>query len=1152
MRTSSRPLPIVAAVLAVVFLFVASGLAQTTSAVITGTVADPTGAPIAGATVSLSNDSTGEQRTVQTFESGNFVFSAVLPGRYTLSVEHQGFKKIQKKELNITATERLSAGTIMLQVGSVTESIEVTAQATPVQTTSQERSAVLTTDQMDKLMSRGRDFLTLLRVLPGVIQTSDPQTVGRTGIPIMQGLRQSYSNITIDGASTNDLGSMQALGTPVNMDAISEVKVLMNNFQAEYGRTGGTVVNAVTKSGTRDFHGGGYYYKRHEQFNANNFFNNLNRQSKPRYRYNTWGWNVGGPVFVPGKLNTDKDKLFFFYSGEYLPTSSPGGIQRLTMPTELERQGNFSQSFNTNGTLFTIRDPLTGQPFAGNRIPSDRINPDTQRLVNALPKPNFFDTAVSNRNYNYVFQEVRPATRWNHVFRTDYNATNNLRAYVRGVFYRETEDGYQVPGGAAAWDFIKSRRTYNVNSGLVNLAWTASPTLINEFQAGAYNNRQGAVPASDAEVNKWTRKTLGINLPVLYPGINPIDLIPMASFGGIPNSPSFSADNRYPTRSSDLILSLTNNVTKIWNAHTFKAGVFLERVRYLGGAQGAVTSFGSYDFSVNNNNPLNTGHSYANALLGNFASYRESSSRIAPLGRAYTFDWFVQDNWRATRRLTLDFGVRFSKYTPYAQENKVAAGFMLDQFDPSRAPVLFRPVRNAANQRVAQNPLTGELFPAVYIGAFVPNSGNTANGMVLDDGSIVDRGLMNHQGLLAAPRIGFAYDVFGDGKMAIRGGAGIMYNTRERVLLLDVIANPPVQYTPTIYYSNIASLAQSTGILFPSNSGGISRNGDTPRVYSLSLGVQRELGWNTVLDVAYAGTLGRNLLQLRDINRLPYGARFRPENQDPSNPGSPLPDNYFRPISGYGSITIDEYASSSNYNSLQMQVNRRFSRGLLFGAAWTWSKALDYASNDWGGVATYLPLRTWNYGPSDFDRPHTLAINWTYDVPKLTSVIRSRPLGWVFDNWQFAGVAMFQTGQPRGVGIDLQGRDTTGGGDGVRVDLVGPIALGKSEKTFNRWVNTDNVRMPAFGSPGNASRVQFYGPGVNNFDLTFFKNFPIKERAFMQFRWEMYNAFNHTQFSNLNSTARFNAQGQQINTQFGQLTSARDARLMQGSLRFRF
>lgn len=1130
----------------------AVGLGQTSSGVISGLVADPSGAPIPFVRVTLTNVNTGERRTVPTQETGNFVFSAVLPGAYSITVEQQGFKRVEKTGLNITASERLSAGTITLEVGSVAESIEVTAPATTVQTTSQERSAVLTPDQMDKLMSRGRDFLTLLRVLPGVIQTSDPQTLGRTPLPIMQGSRMSFSNITIDGAATNDLGSMQTLGTPVNMDAISEVKVLMNNYQAEYGRTGGSVINAVTKSGTRDFHGGAYYYKRHEQFNANSFFNNLNRQPKPRYRYNTWGWNLGGPVFLPGKFNTDRNKLFFFYSTEYLPTSSPGGIQRLTMPTALERQGDFSQSFNTNGVLFTIRDPLANQPFPGNRIPADRINSDTQKLIGAFPEPNFFDTTVSGRNYNYVFQEVRPAERWNHVYRTDYNPTDHLRMYVRGVIYRETEDGYQVPGGAAAWNFIKSRRTYNVDNGLVNLTWTGSPTLINELQLGAYSNRQGAVPASSEEVRRWTRTALGINLPVLYPGINPLDLIPMASFGGIPGAPSFTADNRYPTRSSDLILTLTNNVSKIWNTHTVKAGIFLERVRYLGGAQGAVTSFGSYDFSVNSANPLNGGHPFANALLGNFNTYRESSSRIAPLGRAYTLEWFVQENWKVTRKLTLDLGVRFSKYVPYAQENKVAAGFLPERYDPLRAPALFRPVRNAANQRVAQNPLTGELFPAVYIGAFVPGSGDTANGMVLDDGTVVDRGLLNHQGVLPAPRVGFAYDVFGDGKTAIRGGAGIMYNTRERVLLLDVIANPPVQYTPTIYYSNVAALAQSTGILFPGNSGGLSRNGDTPRIYSFSFGVQRELGWNTVLDVAYAGTLGRNLLQLRDINRLPYGARFHPENQDPSNPGSPLPDNFFRPFPGYGAITIDEFASSSNYNSLQVQVNRRFSRGLQFGAAWTWAKALDYASNDWGGVATYLPLRIWNYGPSDFDRPHTLAINWTYDVPRLTSVVAVRPLGWVFDNWQFAGVAMFQTGQPRSVGIDLQGRDTTGGGDGVRVDVVGPIALAKSERTFERWINTDGVRMPAFGSPGNASRVLFYGPGINNFDLTFFKNFPIREQTTLQLRWEMYNAFNHTQFSNLNSTARFNAQGQQINPQFGQLTSARDPRLMQVSLRFRF
>ena len=937
----------------------------------------------------------------------------------------------------------------------------------------------------------------------------------------------------------------------MNMDAISEMKVLLNNYQAEYGRTAGAVVNAVTRSGTRDFHGSAYYYKRHEQFNATPFFNNMTNQPKPRYRYNTWGWNFGGPIPLPGGLNRDRDKLFFFFSSELLPTSTPGNQQRLTMPTALERSGDFSQSLNTNGALFTIRDPLTNQPFAGNRIPADRIDPNLQKMLNVFPTPNITDVAITNRNYNYVFQEVRPSLRQNHVFRVDYNATTNLRMYFRGAIYREQEDGYQVAGGAAAWDMIKSRRRYDDDAGVFNVTWTASPTLINEFSVSAHHDTQLAIPLNDEEIQKVSKAALGINLPVLYPGLNPIDMIPLASFGGVTSAPSFTADARYPTQSTDLILSFSNNLSKIWNTHTFKVGVFYERVRYLGGQQGV--NYGNYDFGVDSNNPLNSGHPFSNALLGNFSSYRESNSRIAPLGSAHTLEWFAQDNWRVTRKLTLDYGVRFSLYTPYAQENGVAAGFLSDQYNFSKAPVMYRPTRNAAGQRVAMNPLNGELAPAVFIGAFVPNSGDTANGMVLDDGSVVDRGLMNHQGVLAAPRVGFAYDVFGDGKTAIRGGAGIMYNTRERVLLLDLISNPPVQYTPTIYYSNIPTLAQTTGILFPSNSAGLSRNGDTPRAYSFSLGVQRDIGWGTVLDVAYAGTMGRNLLQLRNINTLPYGARFLPENRDPtSTTGTPLPDNFFRPYPGYGNITIDEYASSSNYNSLQVQVNRRFARSLQFGGAWTWSKSLDYTSNDWGGVAQYINPRIWNYGPSDFDRRHTLTINWLYDLPKLTSVVPSRAVGWVFDNWQFSGVAMFQSGQPRAVGIDLQGRDTTGGGDGVRVDVTGPISIAKSEHTFNRFFNTDNVAMPAFGSPGNASKVQFYGPGINNFDLSFFKNFPIKENMRVQLRWEMYNAFNHTQFSGVNSTARFNTQGQQINTQFGQITSARDPRVMQGSLRFQF
>ncbi len=346
-------------------------LAQSITGSIVGSVKDPTGLAIFGAEVTLSQVATGAARRAATNETGDFVFTTLNPGEYSLAISSSGFKRVQKSGLQLSAAETLPAGTFRLEVGGVTETVSVTAEGAAVQTASSERAGLVTTSQIEGLAIRGRNVTSLLQLLPGVVDVQENESLTHNWNINALGNRRNNNNMSLDGISLNDIGNNYNSMVLVSMDSVAEVKVLLSNFQAEYGKFSGANVQMITKSGTKQFHGLGSYFKRHEQFNANNFFNNRLGAANPRYRFNTWSYALGGPVYIPSKFNRNKEKLFFFWSQEYWPLRAPQPIAQRTVPTELEREGDFSQSLELNGRPVSVLDPNDAPAVPGNRVPAN-------------------------------------------------------------------------------------------------------------------------------------------------------------------------------------------------------------------------------------------------------------------------------------------------------------------------------------------------------------------------------------------------------------------------------------------------------------------------------------------------------------------------------------------------------------------------------------------------------------------------------------------------------------------------------------------------------------------------------------------------------------------------------------------------------------
>lgn len=1116
---------------------------MTVTGTISGTVTDPSGQAIPGAKVTVTSTSTSEPRSAAANEFGAFNVVAVQPGTYNLRVEHPGFKAYERRGVVVSANERVALGDVVMQIGEVTETVSVVAEAAQVQTDSSEHSAQLTTNQLTNLTSRGREVVSMLRTIPGVQYQADQDSTGGsygTGTPNIAGSFSGTNILAVDGVVSNDQGTPNVFSSVTTLDAIGEVKVLLNSYQAEYAGNGGPIVQVITRGGTREFHGGAYEYIRNDALNANDFFNNRNGVRRPRYRYNTFGGSLGGPVYIPGHWNQGRTKMFAFYNAEQALISTPGSLNSYTMPTALERSGDFSQTLDLNGKVIPITDTQTGAPFPGNVIPRSRLNPNGQALLNVLPQPNFLNRAITGGNYNYQIQEVQKDPKRSQLLRLDYVPSDKDRFFIRGKTWIAQQEGYAVAGGASPVGFFAQCYCFTEEGLAMGETHIFSPNTVMQFDTGIRHNREAWYPYGANEIDKVLRSKIGYNLSQWYPNANVSGYIPRFSFGGVPDAPNVSYDNRLLTGGTDFTFNLSDSLALTRGAHSIKVGFDVYRIREYEGEQSIFS--GTFDFGRNTLNPLDSNYAFANAALGVFNSYTESNIRYGANMRQTLAEWFAQDSWKVSRRLTIDYGVR---WTWAGEMNPHKAGeqsvFMRNLYLPGQAPPLFTPVTQGG-VKYAMNPLTGELLPGAYVGLFVPGVGNPAPGGATSGDQGIPSGFVNNPGVLWGPRLGFALDVFGNGKTAIRGGAAILYNPRLSKWS-NMVNNPPAILTPITYYGDMRTFLQTNGVLSPSNTQGFNINNKTPDNYNITFGVQQDAGHSILVDVSYAGVLGQHIPQTLQINTVPYGTHFLPQYT------GGVTDNFFRPFPGYNNIAWIDDAYNSNYHALLLSINRRFSNGLQFGFSYTFSKFMDYT-----GIPIYRPLRVWSYGFDGSDQTHNAVLNFSYNLPRLSGAFRgNRGVKFVFDDWTLSGISQWVSGTPASIGFStVQGTDLTGGGDGQRVNVVGdPNAHGS---TFSAWFNTAAFAVPGKGDFGNAAKSSVRNPGVNNTDLALSKRFPLKsERRFFQFRWEAYNAFNHTQYAGISTSARFDlATGAQTNALFGQVTSTRAPRVMQGSLRFTF
>jgi len=1141
---------------------------------ISGTVIDKSGAAVVGAEIALTNTAGSLTRSTATNGDGAYTIAGLPGDTYNLSVSAKGFQKYTAHNVKLNVAEKARID-VTLTVGAMSEEITVTGESVAqVETQSSDLTSTITGKQINELVLNGRNFTQLVNLAPGVVSQTgqDDAKVGVYGNVAysMNGGRTEYNNWELDGGDNMDNGSNATLNVYPNPEAIAEFKVLTSNYGAQYGRNGSGTVEVETKSGTTSFHGSAFEYLRNDFFNARSWEQGADPTApKAPYKKHDFGYTVGGPVFIPNHYNTNKKKTFFFFSEEWRREKNPHTTGAVNVPSDAERNGNFTD-------LCPGADcPNVANPAA---VPISTVG---AALLSLIPTAN-----TTNNGFPAVVQTVSLPETWREeLVRIDHNVTDNYR-----LTFRYIHDSWQTQTENALWGNGSSFENINTNfvgpgtSFVARLNANITPTLLNEFVASytadhifltALNNPP--LPSSFA-MGVLFNNGLGGKLPAISLGNN-------VAYGG-----GFTSDTGYfPWNNANPVYTYRDNVTKIVGTHTLQFGVYTAFAQKNEQNSPYIQGILTFDSS---NTTVSTGNSFADLLMGNVAKYQQTNLQAKYYNRYTLVEPYFQDDWRMTKKFTLNLGLRLSLYGTYRERYRHAYNFEPSAFVAANSPAI----------------------DAAGTGAFIAGPGNPFNGILQCGGkggttdipaptlatfpqavvgSSSDAGCLKGHLFNPAPRIGFAWDPKGDGKMAIRGGYGVFFEhtNGNEANTESLEGSPPFSLTASQFnvtgYSNIGG-----GFLFPLSVNSVPNKAIWPYVQQWHLDVQRELPYNLVASVSYVGSKGTHLTQQRNLNQL----QPVPASANPFAPGQPItsadctsvaggtlangtpvsgqaatnlgiacgnnPDP-LRPIVGFSNITRLEDQANSIYNAMQLSV-RRTVGNLTLSLAYTYSHSIDNSSDRYDNAFVNAYNLASNRGSSNFDVRHNLAISYVYALPffKQPGLVHT-----ALGGWQVSGITIAQTGTPFNVTNGTNFGDAAGVANGVgtgsRPDQAGnPNASVQS--------NVPTVRGPLLYNPsaytvptgltfGNVGRNTLTNPGRINFDFGLFKRFSFGETRALDFRWENFNLFNHTQYNGVTgsmdcSGAGFNAGDPACiaSSSFLHASGAHLPRRMQFGLRFQF